>query len=258
MLPPRAIKPHDPRACPNGACAPRGPGHPGCMNENCEGSGDNAGQGRIATNTALRHATAEEYAALPLGLMPIDGIARIAVHACDDCAEAAFAPFCRHPPPEPAACPRCGALGEQPCLSRDGVTPRTIGPHAERLAAQPEPEHCLHAHRPDCGIFTDCACAHDDPPPDRPKRPAAHETGPDVSALRIPEPWAQMILHGRGVHWSQVASVASVWTQDNQPALRAEVYRADGADAVFDAHGRRVTDTVLIPITAPQDQAPQG
>lgn len=250
MLGYRSIKPHDPATCQ--ACTPFGAGHLACMNANCPGAGDNDGAGRIATQQSLRHATEDEYAALPYEHLPIDGVARKLVVACDACAESAFAPFCVHPEPQPEPCPTCQAQGEDPCLRQDGVTPLHFR-HADRT--EPPTPVCLHAHRPECEIFEGCACHTDDQPPQRPKRPLAGAPEPDTSRLLIGIAAAQMLLLRKGVGWARVRSAASVWTQDNEPALQAEVLTVDDAGhLVYDEHGHPVIETVVIPIVAPPRQ----
>lgn len=248
-LPYATVKPHDPAIC--SACSPARPGHCVCMNSACPGRGENGGAGRLATMNARRHATDDEFAALPLGLRPIDGIAHQAVYACDECGEDTCEPFCAdaHTPPEPAPCPVCSASGTDPCLKRDGVTNRP-GPHAERPA--PHYTVCTHAHRPDCPVFDGCTCSSADPPPERPKHPAAGGHHPAVSHLLISEPAAQMLLMEHGIHWWQVREAASVWTQDTKPALRAEYATLDDAGhPAFDVHGHEVRAEIVIEITAP-------
>jgi hypothetical protein len=243
----RSVKPHDPDAFP--CCSRFAPGHYACMNPKCPGADENNGSGRIATVSTVRHATAAEYAALPLAHTPIDGVAHQAVYMCDHCAEDVL-PFCEHAPPEPQPCPNCGAADEAPCLRRDGVTPLHFT-HADR--PKPVFDVCRHAHQPDCPVFEDCPCTGGDPAPVRPKHPANLDgNGPDISRLLFDEAYAQILLQQHGVHWWQVREAASVYTQDNIPALRAEVAQLDeGGHLVFDVHGHEVIETVVIPIVAP-------
>lgn len=248
LLPYAMIKPHDADEC--GHCTPRGPGHHRCLNANCPGRSENGGAGRVATRMTLRHATDAEYAALPLALTPIDGVARQAVLACDECAEDALEPFCEHPAPEPVPCPTCGVADPAlPCLKKDGNSPLPFR-HSGRT--DPLPEVCAHAHRSDCPVFDGCQCTADDPPPVRPKHPAADAPGPDVSRLLFDPALAQMLLAEHGVHWWQAREVASVYTQDNIPALQAQYATLDQAGHVrYDEHGHEVLDTLVIEITAP-------
>lgn len=243
------VKPHHPSTC--AACTPTRPGHHVCQNPACPGRGENNGVGRIATMATRRHATDAEFAALPLGLRPIDGIAHQAVYACDECGEDACEPFCAdaHPQPEPQPCPVCEASGDQQCLKRDGTTPRST-----RHAARVDPPHpvCDHAHQPDCPIFDGCDCTGAQQPPARPTHPAANGHHPDVTRLLIPEPAAQMLLAERGVHWWQVREARSVWTQDTRPALQAEYATLDeGGHVRFDEHGHEVREQIVIIIATP-------
>lgn len=243
MQPYSAVKPHDPNRCPD--CAPTGHGHQACQADDC---------GQIATSQTRRHATDAEYAAIPPGLAPLDGVAHIAVYGCDDCSESpTFHHFCTHPASEPVPCPKCKAVGDQPCTAKNG-DPR-YAPHTMRALAQPEPTTCTHAHRPDCDIFTDCQCTTDDPAPARAKRPSGQQYWPEMSGLRIPVARAQALLADSGIPWHQVAAVRSKVTQiGNQPAIEADVYQAGAAgDRIYDGHGRAVTETVEIPLppTAP-------
>ena len=248
LLPYATVKPHDAAECPH--CGPRGQGHHRCQNGACPGRDENNGAGRVATMQTRRHATEQEYAALPLGLLPIDGVAHQAVFACDECAEDAFDPFCGHPEPQPIPCPACGVADPTaPCLKKDGKTPLGFR-HSGRV--DPRPEMCTHAHRPDCSVFDGCQCTGDDQPPQRPAHPAADGHSPDVSRLLFDEATAQMLLLGHGIHWWQVREVRSVWTQDTKPALQAEYAALDDAGHIrFDEHGHEVLKTVVIPIVAP-------
>ena len=247
MLGYRTVKPHtaDGLAC----CAPRGPGHYACQNPACPGAHENQGAGRAAGEQTRRHATAAEYAALPPGLTPIDGVCHMAVFMCDDCADE-HAPFCEHPPIPAPPCPACGGAGDEPCLKKDGKTPRAKGWHTGRQA--PAVDGCRHAHREDCPIFTGCVCTAADPPPTRPQRAADEGPGPDVSRLLIPAPAARVLLAEHGVDWERVREVASVWTQDTRPAIRAAVARIDDTGApVRDEHGHELLDEVVIVVEKP-------
>lgn len=254
LLPYATVKPHDAAACPQ--CSRRAPGHQVCINSACPGRAENNGGGRVATRQVARHATDQEYAALPLAHIPIDGYAVRPVFMCDYCAEDAGEPFCDHPAPQPAACPTCGAHGDPmtaPCLKRDGKTPLHFT-HADRPVFQPD--RCAHAHRADCPIFTGCPCQTDDEPPVRPPHPAQNHIdgpGPDTSALLFEPELAQALLLHHGVHWWQVRSVASCYTQDNKPAIRADVAQLDDAGHLrYDVHGHEVRQEIVIVIEAPQ------
>jgi hypothetical protein len=219
------------------------------MNSGCPGAGENNGVGRAATRAYARHATEQEYVALPLAHQPIDGIAHKSVYACDHCAEDVPL-FCEHPVPQAEPCGTCGAGGTDPCLRRDGATPLHFT-HADRR--EPVPERCVHAHRPDCPIFTDCQCASSDTPPVRPKHPAADGHQVDISRLLIPEHAAQMLLAQAGIHWWQVRQVASVWTQDTRPALRAQYVTLDEAGHFqFDEDGHEKLGEIVIVLEEPQ------
>lgn len=246
LLPYATVKPHDPDTCR--ACGPASPGHYVCMNPQCPGRDENDGAGRPATIQIPRHADDAEFDALPIGQCPIDGTVHKAVFACDHCAED-VPPFCTHPEPAPQPCPDCGAGADQACQRRDGT-----GPLHFTHSARPAPilDQCDHAHRPGCPIFTGCPCATEDTPPVRPTHPAAAGVGPDVSRLLIPVPAAQMLLAQRGIHWWLVREAANVWTQDTQPALRAEYATVDErGHLVFDDDGHEVRQEIVIELTAP-------
>jgi len=197
-----------------------------------------------------RHLTDAEYAALPENFLPIDGYAVTAVFGCDDCVDAApkFRGFCTHPEPEPVACPKCKAVGDAPCTMKNG-DPRWT-PHQARVSAQPQQQPCRHAHRADCKVFTGCQCAADDQPPARPRtRMRAAAPGPEVSGLTIPVNVAQTVLAEAGHAWPSVISARSLLTQDNRPAIGAEVYTFDTDGTLMrDQHGRPVTHDVIVPL----------
>jgi hypothetical protein len=206
-----------------------------------------------ATTQASRHLTDAEYAALPENFLPIDGYAVQAVFACDDCADEAgprFSGFCEHPEPAPVACPKCKAVGEQPCTMKNG-DPRWTQ-HQARVSAQPPPRVCRHAHRANCAVFTGCQCATADEPPARPRtRMQGAAPGPEVSGLTIPVNVAQDVLAAAGHPWPSVVSVRSMLTQDNRPAIGADVYQFDATGTlVRDAHGHPVTADVVLPLPA--------
>lgn len=249
MLPYATVKPHDADECQQ--CGPRGIGHHRCQNPDCPGKDENGGAGRVATMQARRHATEQEYAALPLALTPIDGTAHQAVFACDDCAEDAFEPFCEHLEPAPVPCPTCGVSDPTlPCLKKNGKTPRSFR-HSGRV--DPPKERCAHAHRSDCPVFAGCPCTGDDEPPQRPVHPANDpNVTVDTSHLLFDEAAAQILLQQHGIHWWQVREAGSVWTQDTKPALRAEYATLDDAGHIrFDEHGHEVRAEIVIEIAVP-------
>jgi hypothetical protein len=234
VQPYRTIKPHHPAECVE--CGPDRPGHQQCQSDGCD---------ELAVLQVQRHATADEYAALPESLMPIDGVCLIRVDMCEDCGETAAEPFCSHPVPSSVPCPKCQAAGDQPCLKKSGEPRQTM--HRARLDAQPQPEACAHAHRPDCGIFTGCQCTGDDTPPERPKRPVGASNGPDISGLTMPLHLAQMLLASTQHPWTTVVRAWNQLSQDNRPQLAAEVYTLDeNGHRVFDQHGHYVTTTIAI------------
>lgn len=163
------LKPHAADDCP--LCTLRGSGHRACQ----------TGCGRHATVQHRRHATAQEYAAIPEGLRPIDGVAHVAVFTCEDCAPPAI---CEHLAPAASPCAACGAVGDAPCTKPDG-TPRPA-PHSAR-AVPPPSAACDHAHREDCDI-TSCRCGEDQPaareprPPEPPRDIAAEHRAQEVLA----------------------------------------------------------------------------
>lgn len=238
MQPYRTARPHAADECI--LCAPTGQGHQLCRGPGCEQIAD--------TSVGRRHLTADAYGALPESLMPIDGVADETIYACDDCADG-VEPFCVHAEPVPAPCPKCGAAGETACTGKDGAR-RPRGSHAARVA--PPIPACEHRHRETCGVFTDCQCAADDPPPDRPKRPRAADRGPDTSGLTMPAPYAQMILHQAGHPWAGIQRAWNLLTQDNRPALAAEYYRTDDAGNRVYVNGQPILDTIVIPLGAGQ------
>lgn len=237
------VRPHDPAACD--ACAPRGPGHPGCQADGCSEPGE--------ARQVRRHATAAEYAQLPAGLVPIDGICHLAVHACDDHAEDIPLSICRHPEPAPAPCPKCKAAGDQPCTAKNG-DPR-YAPHTARAQAQPPPAACTHAHREDCPIFTGCRCTGEDPDPARPKRTALPATA-DTSATRMSPVQLAIWAQQHGVNLDLLAGPARTCrTQDNRPAIALPLHVPDAdGNLARDAHGHLVVAERVIPV----DPAPGG
>jgi hypothetical protein len=260
LLPYATVKPHaaTPEKCTRGLCHPHTPGHYTCMNAACPGRDENNGAGRHSTRHVLRHADTQEYATIPLALIPLDGIALKPVFMCDWCAEDAGPAFCADThtaaPPEP--CPVCGVVGDEaavPCLKRDGVTPLHFT-HDERPTLVLDT--CAHAHRPDCAIFTGCACTTDDQPPERPPHPSTlinDGNGPDISRLLIKPGEAQALLQREGIHWWQVRRCDSRFTQiGHKPCLWAEVAELDDAGHIrFDDDGHEIHREVVIVIELP-------
>ncbi len=214
--------------------------------------------GEEASLQTSRHLTDAEYAALPEQFLPIDGYAVAAVFACDDCADTAgpkFSSFCTHPEAGPVPCSKCGAVGDEPCKLKSG-DPRWMW-HRVRTLAQPTGEVCRHAHRQDCAVFTNCQCATADEPPARPRRHVpGTSVGPDISGLTIPVGVAQAVLADAGHPWLSAISARSMLTQDNRPAVGAEVYTFDdNGNLVRDGHGKPVTADVIVPLPARQGLA---
>lgn len=239
MLPYRTTKPHAGTDMKCALCTPTGPGHQLC--QGCD---------EPATTQTKRHATDAEYAAIPPGLASIDSVAHQAVYGCDDCAETGmFTAFCTHPEPAAAPCPKCHAVGEQPCTAKNG-DPR-FAPHTARALAQPAVERCTHAHRADCPIFTGCQCSENDTPPVRPKRPTGDVHWPDMTQMRgITPVAAQAIVADAGIAWHSVAALRSKVTQiGSLPILEADVYQTGPTgDRIYDGHGKAVTEAVEIPL----------
>jgi hypothetical protein len=247
MQPYRTAKPH---ASGCDQCAPTGPGHMLCQGPD--------GCNEAATTQTQRHATGAEYDAIPEGLKPIDGYAVVAVFGCDDCAEdGAFTPFCEHPEAVPVPCPKCQAAGDAPCTGKNGK-PRGAW-HRARYDAQPQPETCTHAHRETCNVFNGCQCTGDDQPPVRtPRGVDTSGPGPDTSGLTVPVHIAQMVLAQAGHPWATVARAYSLQTQDNKPAIGADVHVYEGGRLQYDGHGHPLVQTVVVPIPlVPQGRLPQ-
>ena len=87
VQPYRTARPHDPAECER--CGPERPGHQLCQHDGCN---------QLAEAQHRRHATAEEYDALPEALRPIDGIAHQAVYTCYDHEATRSAPTCTTTP----------------------------------------------------------------------------------------------------------------------------------------------------------------
>lgn len=83
------------------------------------------------------------------------GPVHVTVHGCGDHALTAT---CAHTEPQPVPCPDCAAQPGEPCVKPDG-TQRPVE-HPARIAAQPKPGVCDHAHDADCGGYGNCACTH--------------------------------------------------------------------------------------------------
>lgn len=243
LQPYRHAKPHDPATCRQ--CAPTSPGHHLCQHPGCD---------QISSSQVPRHATREEYDALPETHKPIDGILHQAVFACDDHGED-LEPFCRHPQPEPAPCPRCGSNGGEPCITKKGKTKG--GHHQARIDAQPPaPPPCRHAHREDCPIFDGCQCTHDDPLPERPKRivPPPPPPGPAPVLLPIHGELRALLEH-HGVEIDRV--VRTELLPDGQGTSTmlltiTMVVRQPNGDLSYDEHGKPRTEITVIELRIPR------
>lgn len=240
----RYVRPHE-TGCQT--CSPQGGGHALCQKPGCDG---------IAVAQTRRHATQAEYDALPAHLVPIDGIAHLAVFACDDDAEAA-APFCTHPEPKDVPCPTCKAAGEAPCTDTHGE-PKVFR-HRARWDAQQIPQLCMHAHREDCGVFDGCQCSENDPDPTRTPRPRGITDHADGSRSKLPWTLAKPLVEAHDVPWWTVREYATLQTQDTKGWELQVVYATLDADGslVHDEHGHEVTETLVIPIdtSAPRPAA---
>lgn len=236
MQPYRIERPHDPADCVH--CGPTGQGHRLCQKDGCD---ENA-----AHQVALRHATQAEYDALPEGLTPIDGIARMLVLGCEDCADN-VPPLCLHPQAAPVPCPKCSAAGDDPCLGVHGG-PRSSHHHV-RVDAQPPDEVCLHAHREDCGVFEGCQCTEADAPPVRQPRiqlPMDHANG---SRSKLPAAMVQPLVEAHDIPWWTVREYDTRLTQDNQPAIGCEYAELDAdGNLADDGHGHEVLKQIVIPL----------
>jgi hypothetical protein len=70
----------------------------------------------------------------------------------------------------------------------------------------------------------------------------------DTSGLTIPVPAAQMILAQAGTTWNAVVRAWNLRTQDDRPALAAEVQVYESGHLQYDGHGHPVTTTVTVPL----------
>ena len=131
--------------------------------------------GEIADTAYQRHATQAEYDAIPEHLRPIDGIALVAVHVCEDCEPPNI---CVHDTTVPP-CPICGASGETPCTKANGSPKRRS--HRDRPTSG-EQIPCRNAHREDCPGAAGCLCTCADPAPSR--IPRTIVPAPDSEAVK--------------------------------------------------------------------------
>lgn len=250
LQPYRYARPHDPATC--AACAPTapGPGHPLCQHP--------GGCGQVATAHLQRHATAQEYAALPERLTPIDGVALQAVYACDEHGED-LEPLCRHPIPAPAACPTCAATGTEPCLTAQGA-PRDGHHQARKDAQPPSPALCRHAHRENCLIFTGCKCSQDDPPPERPKRVVAPPPPPGPAPVLLPIHGAlRALLEAHGVDVDRILRTELIPRGDGTSTVLLTVtlvVRQPNGDLSYDDHGDPRTEVIVIELRIPRPTDP--
>lgn len=120
-----------------------------------------------------RHATDAEYAEIPEGLVPVDGVCHMAVFTCGD---HELDPICgpqdhgpdpiEQPDPLAAACQKCGARPGTDCVKPNGQPRRVV--HEIRTTTPPVfITRCDHVHRADCGGIDTCDCGPDDPAPIR-------------------------------------------------------------------------------------------
>lgn len=198
--------------------------------------------GQPAEMQYQRHATQQEYDALPDGLKPIDGYVTVAVRVCGDCHPG---PICEHPDAAPAPCPDCHAQPGQSCTKPDG-TPRSCE-HPERAATQPVPDTCTHAHRETCTDPRECQCSGDDPAPIRISRTLLPATVQDQAAqLGFPPellPAAARLLADHGIDPARVrGGFRTGLTQDNRPAILFDYATGD------DGHGHETVETRVIPV----------
>lgn len=141
-------------------------GHHLCQQDTCA---------EVAESQHRRHATDEEYAALPEGLVPIDGVCHMAVFTCGD---HEMDPLCRPEhhfteqpatvDPADAACRKCDAEPGAACVKADGRSRARFHTVRSPAAPQPQPVRCDHVHRADCEGLGACQCSPDDPVPERP------------------------------------------------------------------------------------------
>jgi len=247
LQPYRYAKPHDPAACP--ACAPTSPGHFLCQHPGCD---------QLAATHVQRHATAEEYDALPERHKPIDGIAHQAVYACDEHGEG-LEPFCEHTPPDPVPCPKCDATGADPCVKKNGKA--RGGHHRVRTEVQTaNTDVCRHAHREDCSIFTGCECSQDDPLPERPKRviPPAQPPGPAPVLLPIHGELRALLEH-HGVDVDRILRTELIPNGDGTSTVNLTitmVVRQPNGDLSYDEHGYPRTEVTVIELSIPRATDP--
>lgn len=240
LQPYRYAKPHDPASCT--ACAPASPGHFLCQHPGCY---------EPATTQAKRHATREEYDMLPERLKPIDGVMHQAVYACDDHGED-LAPFCEHPAPGSAACPKCGSSNTDPCVTKKGKS--KSGHHRARIEAQPPPTTCQHAHREDCPIFEGCACSQDAPAPERPARiiPPLPLPGPAPVLLPL-HGELRALLEAHGIDIDRILRTELVPAGDGTMQLTVTmVVRQPNGDLSYDEHGYPRIEVIVIELQVPR------
>jgi hypothetical protein len=240
----RTVRLHDGPDCLT--CQPDQPGHHLCQHPKCN---------ELAELQYPRHATAQEYAALPEEFQPIDGVAHQAVFVCGDHEPDPICGAVDHPAPHllgehPAeACTRCGVGTGEPCLKANGA-PRSL-PHDGRTTAESPATSgaCRHVHREDCQGIGACACRAEDEAPNRPKRiiPAPPEPGTPPMHVGIAGPLAAFFA-GHGIDMSRVANLSPEPGPDGTMLLRATMLVHDPhGNPIFDAHGQPATETVEVP-----------
>ena len=249
IQPYRYAKPHDPSSCRT--CAPTCAGHHLCQHP--------SGCSDIATTQVKRHATREEYEALPERFKPIDGVAHQAVFACDEHGEDLEESFCEHAQPEPAPCPKCDATGTDPCLTKKG-NPKAKH-HQVRIEAQPPaPEPCRHAHREDCPIFEGCECTQDDPLPERPQRIVTPPPPPGPAPVHLPiHGELRALLEHHGVDVERILRAELIPNGDGTPTVNLTitmVVRQPNGDLSYDEHGYPRTETTVIELSMPRATDP--
>ncbi len=253
MQPYRTARPHDSADC--GPCGPSRPGHQLCQHDGCN---------QLAQAQHRRHATAEEYDALPDALRPIDGIAHQAVYTCyDHEADAICADEHDDPTPDNplgaavremwkdsvGACSTCGAAPDRPCTKANGA--RRSAPHDDRADAAPvrAMPTCDHVHREDCQGLGTCACRADDPAPNRPKRiiDPVPVPGPPPMHVAVAGPIAEF-LAGYGIDMAWVTELTPIPAPDGTMLLHATMIRRDAhGQVIFNQHGWPETTDVEVP-----------
>lgn len=236
MQPYRQAKPHIGSDCPD--CAFTAPGHQLCQHDGCDD---------IAEAQHKRHATEQEYTALPEAFQPIDGICHQTVFTCGD---HEVDEFCNHTPAgaEPVSCPKCNAEPGNPCTKANGKTRRID--HPVRAGAQPmiPVETCNHVHREDCGGQDLCQCSPDDVAPERPKRIVQPPPKPGPAPIHMPtHGTVGDLLVEHGIDMDRIMTI-DVRPTNGGHALHAVMAVLDNhGHHKFDDHGHLLTEEVDVP-----------